>query len=468
MSSIPLSLSSYKRALFPEAVLLNALAEPAPTQQEKLVAIRARSGHATFQTVGSSPLRALFSKKGLFGDAAVVLMAQTAYTLTATGAVTALTGTLPGFDLVEIDAGQDADLNSVVRVATGDALYKVTIADGVEAEDFPASGGAGASSVCYHRGFWLAAEAGTDQVYALIPGDTVWNPLTFASAEYAPDPIVAVRTLGEQVWLLGSATAEPFALTGSASPPLAPYGGMVFDIGCRSRASAISMPGALIWVDDGCQVRMTNGGAPGVISDSGLAEQIRKVAAADLRASWYQRDGHTYYQLTLAADATWVYDLMTKAWHRRSALGDNYSRINLFATLGEMVVAGTGITNQLYKIDATTYSDAGDNFPVEFTAFAEVSEGKVGCANLELICNTGDAPWNGDGSDPVIAMRYSDDEGKTWSRWRERPLGRAGESNIRIRWNALGTISAPHGRVFHFRCDAPVGRRFSDLRMNVA
>lgn len=441
--------------------------ELAPTQQEKPAAIRARAGFSAFKTVGSSPLRGLVARTGLFGDAAVVVMGTGAYLLDASGSVTTIAGTILGAALVEIDAGQDADLNSVARVATGSALYKITTT-GVTLEDFPAGGGAGASSVCYHRGFWLASEAGTDQVFYQVPGDTTWDALSFASAEYAPDPIVAIRKLGEQIWLFGAATTEVFALTGSASPAIAPYGGLDFNFGCRAQSAVVTLPSALIWVDDGCEVRLTQGGAPTVISDPGLSEQIRKVSAGDLRASWYQTDGHTLYQLTLGSDSTWIYDLTSHTWARVSAQGFGYSRINLFASMGGVVLAGNGVTNQIYKLDPDLRTDAGTAFPVEFTGFVEISEGSVPCANVELICDTGDAPWSGAGSNPVIEMRYSDDGGKAWSRWRERPLGKAGQSRTRVRWLGLGTIYAPYGRIFHFRVSDPVGRRFSDLRMNAA
>lgn len=448
-------------------MLLNAYAEPAPTQQGSPVAIRARSGYDLLKTLGTAPLRAMFNKAGLFDDAALIVMGQEVYTLTANGASTQLSGTLSGLTLVDIDAGQDADLNAEAWVATGSALYRVTTS-GIASQDFPSAGGAGASSVCCFRGYVIASEAGTDQVYVRVPGDTTWQALSFISAEYAPDKVIAIRRLGEQVWLLGQSTSEAWALNDSATPPLAPYGGLVFDFGCRARDAAVSLPGALIWVDNACQVRLTTGGEPRVISDAGLAEQIRSVAAEDLRGSWYQKDGHVFYNLTLQGDTTWVYDLSSQQWARRSTLGDTFSRISMFATLGDVVLAGNSVANEIYRLDADGWDDAGDTFPVEFMGFVDVPEGKVSCANVELICEVGNAPYNGAGSDPVIAMRYSDDNGKSWSRWREQSLGLAGQSLKRVRWNALGTISAPYGRVFHFRVTDPVGRRFSDLRLNAA
>lgn len=466
MAQIPITLGAYHRSLFPEAILLNAYVEPAPTQQAKPNAIRARSGHEALKALGTASLRGMVAKAGLFSDTALILMGSEVYTLDASGAANLIPGTLSGLGLADVDSGQDADLNSEAWAATGSALYHITESS-VALSPFPTAGGPGASSVCCFRGYVIASEAGTDQVFVRVPGDATWVALSFISAEYAPDKVIAVRRLGEQIWLLGQSTSEAWALAASATPPLAPYGGLVFDFGCRARDSAVSMPGALIWVDDACQVRMTQGGNPEVISDVGLAEQIRSAAAGDLRASWFQKDGHLFYVLTIQGDTTWTFDVTTKQWHRRSTLGYEYSRIAMFATLGDTVLAGDSVSNQIYTINPDAWDDAGSAFSVEFTAFAELAEGKAPCANLEVICEVGNAPYEGAGSDPIIEMRYSDDNGKSWSRWRERPLGLEGQSTVRVRWNALGTISAPYGRIFHFRVTEPVARRFSDLRLNV-
>jgi hypothetical protein len=467
VTSIPLSLGSSKRSLMPEAVLLNAYVEPAPTQQEKPQAVRSRPGFTAFQTVGASRARCFAQKAGLFSDSAVVLSDQTAYLLSSGGVVTAFTGTVAGTGPVDAALGQDADLNAVARLATGSALYKVTEADGAVLEAFPSVGGPGASSICYHRGFWLAAEVGTDQVFFQVPGDTTWDALSFASAEYAPDPIVALRSRGDQIALLGQVTTEIWALTGEASPAIAPTGGLAFDFGCRSAASAVNAAGKLLWVDNNGLVRLFEGGEATAISDAGLAEQIMAVDAADLRASWYPFEGHQFYVLTLGSDSTWVYDLTTGHWHTQGTQGYDYLRPNMFATLGDGVFAADSASNQIYRVDAGSRLDGASSFPVRFTAFAELSEGQAPCANLRLLCETGQAPRTGQGSDPIIRMRHSDDEGASWSRWKDAGFGLTGQAAKRIQWNGLGTIKPP-GRIFEFLISDPVGRRFSDARMNVA
>lgn len=465
MSAVALSLGSYKRSLNPEAILLNCYVEKAPTQQESPTEIRGRAGFPAFKAVGSGPLRAIMVKAGLFDNSAVVVSGSTVYLLDEAGTATAQTGAVIANDLVDIDAGRDADLNSVCRIATGPALYKLT-GGTVLQEDFPESGGAGASSICEHRGFWFGTETGTQQAFFLIPGDTVWQALSFASAEYSPDALKGIRSRGDQFVLLGEETTEVWALTGVADPAIAPYGGLNFDFGCRSIRTAVNCAGTLIWVDHRCVVRSFSGGAADAISDPGITEQIAAADPSDIRASWYAKDGHSFYVLTIGSMSTWVWDLTTQQWSRASSLGLDFCRVHLFASIGNTVMGADSITTQVYRVEPTSRVDAASD-PIArlFTAFHEQLEGSMPCVNVELICETGAAPLSGQGSDPKIQMCFSDDNGKSRSGWRERSLGASGQS-VRVIWSGLGDIKAPYGRIFYFQCNEPVGFRVTSVRMN--
>ena len=465
MSAVPLSYGAYKRTFSPQAVLENCFVEKAPTQQSTPLQIRARAGQSAFKAVGSAPIRGIFAKDGLFSDQVIIVDLNTVYLVDDTGAITTLAGTVGGSGRVQIDAGQDSDLNSIARIATGEGLYLVS-GTTVTKEDFPTGGGPGCAGICEHRGFWFGIETGTQQVFYQVPGDTSWDALSFASAEYSPDPLVVIASRGDQIALGGSSTTEIWTLSGQASPAIQPYGGLNFDFGVRARDSMVNVAGALIWVDHNCSVRMFEGADASIISDNGIAEQIRLTDPEDIRATGFIKDQHTFYQLTLGQVATWVYDLSTQEWHTRTSLGKPILTGHLTASIGDKVFVADAYTNQISLVDPTLFQDNGTNFATTFSAYAELLEGTLDVANVEVSCDVGNAPRTGQGSDPVIVMRFSGDEGKTWSPWYDRPLGQTGETLTRVRWTALGSIKAPRGGIFQFRVTDPVGRRFSSLQMN--
>jgi hypothetical protein len=468
MPDISLSFANYQRQWFPQAVALNCLAERAPSKPTAPQALFARPGLVDFAEPATAPFRGVFQRDGLLGDASFMVMNNAAVLLDADGVETAITGTIAGDDEVEIDGGLDADFNSIVRVANGSALYKYDSSTGaIVQEDFPDVGGAGATSVGFWKGYWVATEAGTDAVFYLKPGETAWNPIMYAAAEYGPDRTVGLRILGELAWLMGTATTEPWRLTGDGSDPMGPAGGLAFDYGCRNIAAARNCGGqALIWVDNNCAVQLTQGGEPVIISGEGEAEQIRRCPAADLSATYFVKDQHPVYVLHLGTMATLVYDLAAKRWFRFSSLGYDYWRVRFVATIGDKALACDRISNTVWTLDPDALSDGDDVFPVEFCGFLPVSEGQVDVGNVELDCLTGEAPRMGQGSDPQIGLRISRDDGRTWSDVRYRPLGAAGET-ISPRWNGLGMATAPRGLLLKWECSEPVGRRFSAARVNV-
>ncbi len=467
---IPIAFASNKRSGFPEAVALNCLSEKSPTKPSTIDAMIARAGLRAFINLGNAPIRGVFAKAGLLGDQAFIVAENTAYLVSVSGVITPLTGTIAGDDLVIIDGGLDPDYGSLIRIANGSALYQYTRAvDGsgttVVAEDFPTAGGAGATSVAFWGGYWVATEAGTDATYRIIPAGVTWDPLEFASAEYAPDPLKGLVVLGDQAALLGSATTEMWYLTGSSSDPMAPVAGLKFDIGCRNINAAVNCRGVLIWVSNDSSVVLSEGGAPRPISDNGLIEQVRRTAAADLSAGFFVIDGHPCYVLHLGTTATWVYDLSSARWCNFGSLGFDYWRPLLFANLGDVVICSDRNSNTVWKLDPDAGTDDGTAVQKEFYAFLDVAEGNLQLGNVELDCLRGDAPTSDPDDESIMVMQITRD-GASWSSPRERGLGQRGRRMVKPRWNGLGQIPAPGG-ILKFSTSCEGRFRVSGVRGNV-
>jgi len=227
----------------------------------------------------------------------------------------------------------------------------------------------------------------------------------------------------------------------------------------------VNCKGVLIWVTEDSSVVTSEGGAPQIISDNGLAEQIRKTSEADLSASFFVKDQHPCYVLHLGTTATWVYDLSTRRWSTFSSLGYAYWRPRLFANLGDVVICSDRNSNQLWTLDADRGTDESDAVPKEIYAFLDVPEGSVPLRNVVLDCLLGDAPTSDPDDESIMVLQISRDQA-TWSSPRERGLGARGNRAVQPRWNGLGEVKAP-GATLKFSCSGAGQLRASAVRFNV-
>lgn len=469
--NIPLAMGAYRRLAgrFPEVVQTNYVAEKAPTQLDRPVALIGRPGVTSFTTVGTAPLRGVGRKVGLFNGQAIILANDTVHRVSETGVVVAFSGTVSGSDRVRIVIGRNGADEELARIATGDALYSVD-STGASLENFPAPGGSGATDVEEHLYHWFAIEAGTDTVWFQVPGSTTWNGLDFASAEYLPDKAVAVRSFNQLLGVLGENSFELWALTGEGAAPVAPVGGMRFRIGCRSRDAAVVLADArgdaLVWVDDRSSVRISRGDVPDTISDPGLAELIRGVTSEELRAWGFSVDQHVYYILRVGDVATAVYDLSTGLWARFTSAGYAYWRAHLGCDFGGFALAmdSVGTSNQIYKLDPDALTDDGDPIPTECTGYFPLTEGSADVHCITVNASVGYVDVSE--TNPLMSLALCRD-GQIYQAPRYLNLPLTGEYPIVPKFRRCGQARAPHGLWFRVAQSDMMVKRISGFTAEV-
>lgn len=108
------------------------------------------------------------------------------------------------------------------------------------------------------------------------PGETTIDPLDFATAERAPDPVSEVVVFGDQFWLPGDGTTEVWYFTGNEDSPVLRVQGVVFDRGAWP-GTAVKVKESMIIVDsDGGVFQISGAGAPKKISRPDVEERIRE------------------------------------------------------------------------------------------------------------------------------------------------------------------------------------------------
>lgn len=173
--------------------------------------------------------------------------------------------------------------NTITSTETGTHLSwgAATLTGGADAGlsivDLP--DGQGAISVAFIAGYIIVVPTSVKgtigRFYWIEPGATTIDPLNFATAERSPDPLVAVRSLGDQFALFGLTTTEMWFPTGDADAPFQRSQGRVFDRGVWVGSDAAIKDTLVIMDTDGVVYRI-DGGGPQRISDNSVEQRTRE------------------------------------------------------------------------------------------------------------------------------------------------------------------------------------------------
>lgn len=282
--------------------------------------------------------------------------------------------------------------------------------------------------------------------YWLVPGKTAIEALDYATAESLPDQAVAVRRLGDEFWIFGTQNVEVWQATGDQDAPFQRAAGRNFERGCISRDAVRRFDNTLVWIGDDYQVYRA-ASVPQVISDSGIAERIRK-ATGPCSAWTYGLDGHAFYVLTMPGQGTFAYDAATQAWSEFTwPVGYGYQEAG-------QIVAGSSLDGRLWLVDADALTDDGEPFERAITATIPVM-GKpprndsvsigVGCSGVT-----------------TIRLRWTDGQEVMPAYYDEITV--AAPFDVAQLWR-LGAPDQPY-RTFEVSCVAPKRVRFAGMMAN--
>ena len=185
--------------------------------------------------------------------------------------------------------------------------------------------------------------------------------------------------------------------------------------------------------------------------------------------------------LNVPAVGTYAYDI-SRIGTQAQAYGDSYERGEwqewqswgqptfrgqVGVMMNSVAFVGDNATNDLWTMQVGVYSDANGPFTRMASAFIKIEEGQPRCQNIVLHGVVGQGLASGPGSSPLVEMRWSDDQGRTFSDWRAATLGRGGAYRVRAFWQRLGLLRAP-GRLVQVRVSDPVNVVFSHLELNAS
>lgn len=456
---IPFASQSYRHDSLPLSAqrALNLYAERQPPDAKSQVAVFGSPGIITWAAVGTGPIRGFHS----MADTLYVVSGAFLWSVSnaAVPVATQLGGQVGGSGVVKMDDNGDE-----IAIADGTNGFIYSAASGfrqIVDGDFHA-----ANTVAHLDGFFLWDRKSTNEFFSsdLLDGMT-YDSTKFATAESKSDNVVTPRALKKILYVFGTASIEPWANAGAANLPFQPVPGGTIGRGIIAPHAVTDEDDALFFIGDDRVAYRLSGSQISRISTHAIERAWQEYATVtDAFGMVYNWKGHKFPTFTFPTQgATWSYDIATQLWHEREsrdrtgiALGR--WRANCAISVYNKIMIGDVFSNKIGYLsdDVTTeFDDRMDALAVGTVLHNGRKRAFMSCFELDM--ETGVGITTGQGSDPQVMMRTSDDGGRTWSPQQPwQSLGKIGEYTKRLRWKRQGnffqraieiTISDPVRRV---------------------
>ena len=414
-------------------------------------------------TVGTGPIRAMWQIKG-----AMYAVSGTGFYKVEVYGRTRLKGTLIGTVTGTGPVSMSDNGTQIFIACNPDGFIYNTVTEvfqQITDPDFP-----GAVTVGYLDGYFVFNEPNSSRVWvtSLLDGLSI-DPLDFASAEGDPDGLVSLIVDHREAWLFGTNSIEVWYDAGLADFPLQRIQGAFNEIGCAAPYSVAKLDNGLFWLGSDARGRgivyRANGYTGQRISTHAIEWQIQEYSdISDAIGYTYQQDGHAFYVLIFpTAQTTWVYDVATQAWHERAGWSNGEfvrHRSNCQVVFSDEVLVGDFENGNIYAYDLNDYTDNGD-VQKWLRSWRALPTGQNDLKrssqhNLQIDCEAGVGTNTGQGSDPQMMLRWSDDGGHTWSNEKWLPIGKIGEYFRRVIYRRLGMTLKLRDRVYEVSGTDPV------------
>lgn len=293
---------------------------------------------------------------------------------------------------------------------------------------------------------------------------TTWDDLAYATAEGASDNVITHIVDHREWWVFGDNSVEVWYNAGTTGFPFARLQGAFIETGCAAVNSVANADSAIFWLSkdargQGIVYTATSFNSFRRISTHAIEHAIEGYSTiSDAIGFCYQQEGHLFYVLTFpTAGKTWCYDVTTGLWHERANYsGGDYSRWrpNLYAYFNGHHLVADWEAFGIYEIDLDTHANGSEVLRWLRSFRIPSKENKrIRFKSIELKMDVGRGLTTGQGSNPQVMMRFSDDGGKTWSNEYWSSSGEIGEYETRVIWRRLGMA---RDRIFEFSGSDPV------------
>lgn len=252
----------------------------------------------------------------------------------------------------------------------------------------------------------------------------VINGINNAKAESSSDSLLIPYAYRETLYLFGTRTIELWYNSGQGNPPFDKVQGATINMGLEAIYSVAETADFIFFLGADLQVHTLTSGTTAVdtvVSTPALAREFKKYSVTSDAIGWaMELEGQWFYCLTFPIeDITWILPVGGE-WFEWGSSSTGRIRANSYAyAFGKHLVTDYA-SGSLYELDDETYTDADeaivrtrDTAPIHGGLFQQPGK-TFELTELKIILEKGVGLIEGQGSDPLIAVSFSKDGGKTF------------------------------------------------------
>lgn len=304
-------------------------------------------------------------------------------------------------------------------------------------------------------------------VSALNDG-TVWPILDFALINSRPTILNGISVLKRRIFFFGQNKSEIWVDAGLSDFRFRRDNNLLLEHGVKAIDSIAQAFDRLFYlsgdIDGVGSIMMIEGGiSPQPISTREMDERIQRYTAPqDAIGFAYKINGQVFYQINFTTDEhTFVFNANTKLWHELEAANGTRDTSNTHAFFDNKHFITTYNDSKLYELSYNFLTNAGEKIKrtricrtlssptYERIKYARLQVDMlkgVGKINTKPLSSLPPPPKTTQAQleasadvDPMVFLSVSEDGGDTYHSFGSESFGKAGDRNIRIMWQRLGT-----------------------------
>lgn len=331
-----------------------------------------------------------------------------------------------------------SDNGDVLAITTGSTWYTYTASTTTLASD-PDSDLVNPTTTGYLNSQYLFDNNDTTsakgEFITSAVGSVAIDALDFATAESHPDDLIRIFVFDQLVYMMGSKSFETWFNSGVGRPPFDRTQGGTKPIGIAGR-DAITEQGLLYFLDDERIPRKLAGYDTLPIGNPPLGQAFDSqstVSDCIVFSMNLEHQDIIVYTFPTAGE-TWAYSVQTDSWFQLShgVDGDRWRGAG-HEYVYEKHLIPDHTNGNVYELDFNTYTNNSEVMQRQ-RATATIHSGLYGEAGremwfnrVEFVIDVGEGLTTGQGSDPTLMVRYSDDGGYTWSAIDSYSIGETGD-----------------------------------------